>query len=570
MAGFILTCSRRGAEAPSRAEDLRRLALHLAPDNITPNPPHVVEDGGLAWAVVNPVPGVRIRANGVCLGALFEDADWSVPLGGAPNGSFALLRHDDHHVELITDLFASRAIWYVHEGDLFAASTSQRALVALLGDFEPRPEAVSWMIASGYLGPDCGWDRRLRRVPFGTSLCLDRDTWESVSEAERIRYQAADLAEAEHLARLRDGIFAVCRDVDLSSTPSVLTLSGGYDSRALLLGLAHAGKPPDCITWGLASSLDDPANDAAVARRLAERFGRSFRYLLTDLTDEPVHDVLTRWLKASEGRAEDFGGYTDGLELWRTLFDSGLGALIRGDAPGWGDYPLVNAFVARSMNERVTLIADYPEGHLIQRLDLVPQHMPPDLYQQDGETLVTYNDRLTNEYTVPVCLGALLDAKCAYIEVIDPLLGRQVVDVVAHLPDALRRERVGYRRMVTELAPDVPFATSAADAVSDQYLQWPRLQAELLAELSSREALDVLSDAALGELVGGLERPAGAASAKTRLRGHVKAVVPERVIRRLRPTPRWHLAAPNVAFRAYIASRMAAILREDAEALASR
>ena len=302
MAGFILTCSRRGAAARSRPDDLRRLALHLAPDNITANPPHVAGDGGLAWAVVNPVPGVQIRVNGVCLGALFEDTDWSVPLSGAPNGSFALLRHDDGHVEVVTDLFASRTVWYVHTDELFLASTSQRALVALLGSFEPEPETVAWMIAAGGLGPGGGWDRRLSRVPTGTRLSLDRHTWELTSTSERIRYKPVDLPEAQHLTRLREGILAVCRDLDLSSTPSVLALSGGYDSRSLLFGLAQAGKPPACVTWGLAASLGDPRNDAAVARTLAQRYGRSFEYFPTDPTGEPLHDILTRLLKAGEGR----------------------------------------------------------------------------------------------------------------------------------------------------------------------------------------------------------------------------------------------------------------------------
>ncbi len=506
MAGFIVVCSRQ-PDAPSRAEDLRRLALHLSPDNITPNPPHVAEEAGLAWAVINPVPGVQVRANGVCLGALFEDADWSAPLGRAPNGSFALLRHDERHVELVTDPYASRTVWYVHSDGLFLASTSQRALVALLGSFEPEPEAVTWMIASGSLGPELSWDRRLRRVPTGTRLCLDRLTWELSSTSERIHYEAADLPEAQHLERLLDGILDVCRDLDLSSRPSVLTLSGGYDSRSLLFGLTHAGKPPACVTWGLGSSLDDPLNDAALARKLAERYGRSFEYFVTDPTGEPMRAILTRLLKAGEGRSEDLGGYTDGLELWRRLFTSGVGAVIRGDAPGWGNAPLINDFVTRSLENRLTLLDDYPDGHLVRRLDLAPQRMDAGLYRQHGESLAAYDDRLLVEFFTPTFRAALTDIKCAYVEAVFPLLGRQVVDIVAQLPEDLRYCRSGFKYLVTELAPDIPFAQHPADAVSDQYLQWPQTLHELLAEISSRRARDVLSESALELLVGELERP---------------------------------------------------------------
>jgi hypothetical protein len=566
MAGFIIACSRN-TTAPSLGDDLRRLALHLAPDNITPNAPHVTESDGLAWAVVNPVPGVQIRANGVCLGALFEDADWSVPLSRAPNGSFALLRHDAVHVELVTDLYASRTVWYTHTEDLFLASTSQRAIVALLQSFEPEPETVTWMIASGSLGPELSWDRRLRRVPTGTRVSLDRRTWELSTTRERVHYDAADLPDAQHLGRLLDGILSVCRDLDLSSRTSVLTLSGGYDSRSLLFGLAHAGKPPACVTWGLASSLDDPLNDAALARTLAGSYGRSFEYFVTDPTGEPLHDILTRLLKAGEGRSEDLGGYTDGLELWRKLFTSGVEAVIRGDSPGWGYVPLLNDFFARSMSNRLTLVDDYPDGHLVRRLDLPPQRMDTGLYRQDGESLAAYSDRVYTEFFTPTFLAALTDIKCAYIEVILPLLGRRVVDVVAQLPEGLRYCREGLKYLVTELAPDIPIAQHPADAVSDQYLQWPQTLDELLTELSSRRARDVLSASALELLVGELERPPSIESAKVRLRNRAKAVVPESLIRLLRPTPRGHLHARDIALRTYIASRMRATLHEDATTL---
>ena len=566
MAGFIVVCSRQ-PDAPSRAEDLRRLALHLAPDNITPNPPFVAEGDGLAWAVINPVPGVQVRANGVCLGALFEDADWSAPLSGVPNGSFALLRCDERHIELVTDLYASRTVWYLHTDELFLASTSQRALVALLGSFEPEPEAVTWMIASGSLGPDLSWDRRLGRVPPGTQLWLDRRTWSLSSTTEHIHYEAADLPQAQHLERLLDGILAVCRDLDLSSRSAVLTLSGGYDSRSLLFGLACAGKPPACVTWGLSSSLDDPLNDAALATVLAQSHGRSFEYFVTDPTGEPMHDILTRLLKAGEGRSEDLGGYTDGLELWRKLFTSGVGAVIRGDAPGWGYAPLVNDFVTRSLENRLTLLDDYPDEHLVRRLDLAPQHLDESLYRRDSESLAAYNDRLLTEFFTPTFRAALTDIKCAYVEAVFPLLGRQVVDVVAQLPEDLRYCRNGFKYLVTELAPDIPFAQHPADAVSDEYLQWPQTLGELLVELSSRRARDVLSASAQDLLVHELERPPAIESAKVRLRSRVKAVVPERVVRLLRPTPRWHLHVRQIAFRAYMASRMEALLNEDAATL---
>ena len=86
----------------------------------------------------------------------------------------------------------------------------------------------------------------------------------------------------------------------------------------------------------------------------------------------------------------------------------------------------------------------------------------------------------------------------------------------------------------------------------------------MCAELSSTEARKVLSDGALQILVEELQRPARAATALDTLRKRAKTALPYRVVKVLRRSPQWHLSAKRLAFRAYIAARMAAILEEDA------
>jgi asparagine synthetase B (glutamine-hydrolysing) len=569
LAGFIIACSRRDAAPPWSADALRRCALHLSPEGITPNPPDIHEEAGLARAVVNPVPGVRVHPQGVCLGALFEDAAWSTVGGESPDGTYAIVRHDDQAVELLSDTFGSRTVWYVHTDTLFLASTSQRALVVLLGDFVPRAETATWLLAAGNLGPDCGWDERLRRLPIATRLRLDRRTWTVDSVSEETTYVPRALPPEEHLSRLRDAIFTVCAGLDVEHVSTALTLSGGCDSRSILVGLAHAARPVTCVTWGLAASLDDPRNDAFIARLLAERFGMRHEYLHLDFTDEPVRDVFSRFLRAGEGRIEDFSGYTDGFATWRRLVADGFSTMLRGDCPGWGSpYDPIDETVARSINMHCTLVSDYPEGHLIHRLGLAGQRRPEAFYQRDGETLPQYRDRLYNDFELPTCMAAFNDVKCAYLEVVNPLLGRDVVRVTTELPDELRHLRVGFERLAGSLVPDVPFADHPADEQPGVYLGRPRVREELLRELASEDARRVLPDAALAAIVADLERPLGAT--KARLRGRVKAVVPHRLIRAVRPSPRPATPTPRLAFRAYLASRMHAILREDARALGQR
>jgi hypothetical protein len=332
------------------------------------------------------------------------------------------------------------------------------------------------------------------------------------------------------------------------------------------VGLAHAGRQVTCVTWGLATSPDDPLNDAHIARKLSERFGMPHEYLDLGWTDLPKRDVLTRFLHAGEGRIEDFSGYTDGFKAWERLFSEGVATVIRGDCPGWGSpYPPINESVARSINMHCTLVSDYPESHVIHRLGLAPQRDPDELYQRQGETLDGYRDRLYNDFEMPTCMAAFNEVKCAYAEVVNPLLARAVVDVTTGMPDELRHCRVGFERLAGSLVPDIPFAEHAADERPGVYLSRPEVREELLAELSSADARRVFAPAALDSLVGDLERPLS--NVRRRLRSRAKAIVPKRVVRTIRPSPRPSTETKLLVFRAYIASRMAAILREDAALL---
>jgi len=565
LAGLILACART-TDAAIPADLLRRCALRLGPDNISPRPPLLLEEAGLSRAVVNPLEVTRVERSAVLLGVLFEDADWSTPGGPAPDGTFAIVRHDASVLELVTDVFASRTLWYLHTDGLFLAATSQRAIVMLTGEFVPSTEAVTWMAAAGNLGPSCGWDARLRRVPPATRLRLDRRAWTLSATREALPYRPRALPENEQLDRLRDSVLTACAELRLNGAQTALTLSGGHDSRSLLVGLARAETPVTCLTWGLKSSLLDARNDAAIARQLAARFGLPHEYLELDPDDRPVRDGFSRFLLAGEGRIEDFSGYTDGLDAWRRIVNEGFSVIVRGDSPGWG-FPFVpiNDFVARSIVHEMPLVDDYPQGELIRTLGLAPQHPPDELFIAEGESLDQYRDRIYNDFELPACMAAFNDVKCSYVEVVNPLFARRVVTVASELPDELRHLRYGFERVVADLLPDVPFATNGADEPLERYLMRAAVEAELITELSSAEARQVFSGSGLDTVVADLGRPLS--EARRRLRGRVRGIVPERFVRAVRPVPRPHLDARALAYRMYIASRMATILRDDAAAL---
>ena len=205
-------------------------------------------------------------ATGTCRGA---------PL---PDGSYALLRADDAHVELVADGVASRTLWYALTDRELIASTSQRAIVTLLGSFEPNRDVLPWMLSSGTLGPLGGWDARLKRVQPGERVLLDRARWRLRSTVEPTELVAEPTCHTTPTCeRLRSTVTDACRRWSFDARKWVLTLSGGADSRSLLCLLRDRGI--GTVTWGLPHSEEKDGNDAQVAREVARILGVSHRFI---------------------------------------------------------------------------------------------------------------------------------------------------------------------------------------------------------------------------------------------------------------------------------------------------
>ena len=568
MSGLIVACSRPGTGLPFSAKDVRAIAARLTPDHIVPHAPFIVEEEGLIVAVVNPIPDLPATAGAVCLGALVGNGGgWGAAGSQRPDGSYAVCRWDPGRLELVTDNLASRAIWYVLDGDLFLASTSQRALVSLLGDFRLSAGAVAWLASSGGLGPDGGWDTRLQMMPPAAVLALDRRTWTTRCAAESLDAHPEALPDNVHLQRWRDAILETCEELKVSFDTWLLPLSGGLDSRTLLAALIAAGRRPRCVTWGLRRSLDDPENDAVVARRLAEHYRLDHFFLATDMDDTPARVVIDRFLAAGEGRTDQIAGYLDGLSVWKTLFEDGVSGVIRGDEPDWGYTGVPTDADGTRRADGGAVVSDYPEGHLIRRLGLAPQPLPGWMLKKDGESLRRYGSRLWERYGFRVGLAPLNDVKAAYVEIVNPFLADRVMTVARALPDSLYSQRRGFKAVAAGLSPPIPVAKRSAIVGSSRLLSSsPAVIAEITADLSSPEAEHICERQGLDRVISALRTP-DTARAKPKVLGAVRSAVPRNVKAALRPRPPLTLSAFKLAFRLHLASRMAAMLSADAAAL---
>ena len=107
------------------------------PDNIRPRSPKIVIEGNVIYGISNPANSILERGKSVLLGLAFGDHEkWWEPGGQIPDGSYSIFRSDEQNTEVLTDVLATRSVWYYHDEEIFIASSSQRAIVMMLVNFK--------------------------------------------------------------------------------------------------------------------------------------------------------------------------------------------------------------------------------------------------------------------------------------------------------------------------------------------------------------------------------------------------------------------------------------------------
>ena len=569
MAQFILVCDRAGRQDGGRAAALEECARALWPPGMVSAPAKLVDDGSLTLAVVDPSDGVALRGTSLCLGRILGDPGaWWRPGSSPPDGTYSLIRCSLEEVEIVADVAASRGVWYYHGRDVFLASSSQRALVSLLGGFELEPAAVTWMVASGSLGPLPSYDRRLRRVAPDGTVKLDRHTWELDARSRWEPYQPQDLSDEEHVRRLNDAVVETCACLapDIERWP--VLLSGGYDSRTILVGLLQAGARPRCVTWGFEASLRDERSDAAIASRLAGEVGARHDFFRLDGRPSRTAEALERFVTVSEGQLPDFTMYADAFETWETLAAEGCVGVVRGDNHGWGYLGEFSSDLNVRHHCGADLLGDYAPGHPIRRLGLPGQAWPAELARHDGEDLLGYRDRLQHSLFIPSRISPLNHLKAPYLEIVNPLQARRVADVVASLPERLRVHPGALAGVLDLHGPAVPFAGRPA-ATLQQILAAAAAReviAEGLRTATARRLFDASAlEAVAGELVSPPLRPGRARAART-----LRAMLPRRVLNAAMPMVGARLGIREMALRMFVAARAVELFEAGAPARSRR
>jgi hypothetical protein len=262
--------------------------------------------------------------------------------------------------------------------------------------------------------------------------------------------------------------------------------------------------------------------------------------------------------------------------MWAHLANSGVDGIIRGDEAfgGFGWSPVRSERDVR-LGLGLGLLSDVPSTAWLSNAELIEQQFPISFARFRGESLETWRSRLYQEYRVPVALSALNETKSAFVEIVNPLQFRRIVEIVRGLPDHLRTDKYLLIDLVKRISPDVPYANIREGDQLLGVLRRTGTIAFLKRELQSEAARSVMSRAILDGIVERLPN----IDAESLDRHHplvysqqvvkwARAKLPAALKRRLKR----FISVPPLdscllAFRAWIVVRIHLLLEEDAKAL---
>jgi hypothetical protein len=283
-------------------------------------------------------------------------------------------------------------------------------------------------------------------------------------------------------------LYRIFEHIDVNNFKWAVPLSGGYDSRAILMFLKSLANVT-AITWGTKRSLQDTECDSVVAYQVAASFGASHKFFPLDINHSP-EIVVNRFLVAGEGRIDHIAGYLDGFKVWQWLYEQGFDGVLRGDIcwPHLGLMPQKPLHIRQNSSITLFTLSDFCNLPSFDVFDLPKQSLPEKYLPLEGESLTYYQDRLYQVFRMPVGLAALNDLKTAFVEIGNPFCSHRFIELARRLPDAVRYDKRLFKGIVEKKGPDIPIARRSATANTSQFLTSDSFMEFILYELDSGAA----------------------------------------------------------------------------------
>jgi hypothetical protein len=487
-----------------------------------------------------------------------------------PNAAFRFSNSNEQTI-LAANFVASRTIWYYKDERRVIVSSSQRAIVTFLGEFQLNQQALSWMLATGNLGPGNSWDKRIQHLKPAQTVILDKKAWSIKDYFRKVESISDDYPGEERalleLAEVFNVSFEWCRNAR-PDPDTVLTLSGGYDSRAVLYNFLARDYRVPTVTWGVTSALTENGTDASVAAAVARELKIQNRYFETDFRESSFEPLLNQFISLGEGRLDHVNSFMDGFHMWNQLHNDGVRRVIRADEVfGW--VPANN-----EQDVRISLdfhrMEDNANMHPLDYFGLEPQRYPEELLRAEAESLGSWRDRLYRSFRLPYVLTGLHDLIQSYVEVIDPLLHDTFINYMRKLPDNFRTGKSLYIKYAKSvMMDDVPIAIKASIPEPASILRSARIVSLMLDEMNAQPTRNMFN----GKLIQWIEDNLKVDDSLVNVTNNtmaawVKTHTPWQLKKLLRrDLIRYKADFNQLAFRVVLSSRMTHKLNEDALAL---
>jgi asparagine synthase (glutamine-hydrolysing) len=390
-----------------------------------------------------------------------------VPLpDGAVDGIFASWDWQDGRLSLANDRYGMYPLFYAHTDDGLLVASHLQALLEHDVPAELDFDALAVFLRVGFFVGDDTPFRTIRAVPPGAVLHVSGKQLRLEGRRPQVTAQALSRAAAI------DAFIALFRQAIRRRLPSgtfELPLSGGRDSRHILLALIEAGAAPAaCVTT---SHFPPRGNaDLAVAAALCRRLGVPHLALpqYPRIEAEREKNVRTHLLSDEHAQFVVVGDYL--RRVTRETYDG-----IAGDVLSQSGYlnPEADACFSAGGNRAAEYLLDrYPSmvsDKALQRL-LAPalmRHVPKD------RAIARLVPELAIHATAPnpvssfffwnrtrreIALGpyAVMQGLTVYA----PYLDRDVFDLLASLPASLLMDRRLHTDAITQAYPqvaDIPY-----------------------------------------------------------------------------------------------------------------
>lgn len=558
MSKIIYICSRSISDDSIDIFRLRKVCDQLNPDNISSNSSKFYFQEGIAFGISNPTSTIKIISHNVLLGKLFEARpDWNTVKSPELDGNFGIFRANTEHLEVITDCMGTRNIWYYFDETIFIASTSQKAIIQYLGNFEFDESVIPWIISTGSLGPTSQWDKRLKRIPADGGISLDRIRWELslFSKPVVVKNQIKNWKEQKHL--LRSSIEKTFQNIEIDYSKWVITLSGGHDSRAILLLLKKLNPKVvfNTTTWGTTKSKFNKSSDAWIAQQLASKIKTNHQYRYSEVSQAPAEEIIERFLNNGEGRIDHITGYLDGFKIWKEIFQNGTEGVIRGDEV-FGYNSIYSPKVVKNFMG-LSLCSEFSNLKKYNYVTGLKQELPEPLKKEQGESLATWRDRIFQLYRIPFIQSALADLKYPYVEQINPFLSRKIVTAMRELSDRARTDKKLFKSVMQPYSVKIPFSKADSNMSMKAVLRQEDYKNIIIKELSSDYAKSLFPTDFLEQITENILKPKNKKSSEKGFLSNIKPLIPRKLkIYLAHKTVSLYLDEHILAFRIFIICRM--------------